>query len=72
MYKIEWRETNEYTHRGDILINGVKVGHGLERNCTPLINELLEDPEYPRKLVCVLDIFLDILQEKGEVCRLSL
>ncbi len=71
MYRIEYRETNEYTHRGEILINDLPVGNGTERECQALINELLEDPEYPSKTKCVYNIWLDILAEQGKVSRLG-
>lgn len=70
MYRIEYRETCKYTHRGEILINDLPVGVGTMRQCHDLINELLEDPEYPSKTKCVYNIWLDILAEQGKVSRI--
>ena len=71
MYRIEYRETNKYTNRGEILINDLPVGVGTMKQCHALIDELLEDPDYPSKTVCVFDIWLDILAEQGKVSRLG-
>ncbi len=71
MYRIEYRETCRYTNRGEILINDLPVGNGTERQCHALINELLDDPNYPSKTKCVYNIWLDTLAEKGLVSRLG-
>ena len=71
MYRVEYKETCKYTNRGEVLINDLPVGYGPEKECYALIEELLEDPNRPTKIECVYDIWLDVLAEKGKVCKLS-